>query len=139
MGAPNLQANQASTSRYLVTVKRRYAAPLSSLLKVSGDDCGVTHEVSACWQLRGDLKRLISRFSFWHGRFSRENFGRFSARGGAKFWSVRAIERACPTQRLLRGPPPHSGYCGSLADIAAKFRPCPRPYSPTTQLIEWVW
>ena len=109
MGAPNLQANQASTSRYLVTVKRRYAAPLSSLLKVSGDDCGVRHEFSACWQLRSDLKRLISRFSFWHGRFSTRIFGRYSAHGGAKFWPVGANEGACSAQRLMRGPALHNG------------------------------
>ena len=32
-----------------VTVKRRYAAPLSTLHYVSGNDCGVGHDVSACW------------------------------------------------------------------------------------------
>ena len=44
-----------------------------------------------------------------------------------KFWGLWAIERACPTQRLLREPPLHSGYCGSLADTLSIHRPSPEP------------
>ena len=67
-----------------------------------------------------------------------EKWFRNSHCAARKFWGLWAIERACPTQRLLGEPPLHSGYCGSLADTLSIHRPSPEPTTLPHGLIEFL-
>ena len=102
---------------------RRYGKPMPAFPDLVRDTDSKTPPF-----LRQKALSMVTYFSEWLGWLDEARAFR-RACGGANNLGGWAIERFCPTQRLLREPPLHSGYCQwePRADTLSIRRPSPEP------------